>query len=288
MIPSFPDALPVGTKLLQYRIIKVLGQGNFGLTYLAQDTRLNMPVAIKEFFPQQVATRKANGDLQPKSSREHQQVPGGCFQMGSNSGVSDEKPVHEVCVDGFWMGKYEVTQGQWQKVMGDNPSEFKKGLNHPVEGVSWIDSQKFFSKWHVPGSGQFRLPTEAEWEYACRSGGKSEEYSGGNNADPVACYGESKKRGHHPVGGKAPNGLGLFDMSGNVWEWVQDTYSGKAYQQHSRQNPMMEESDSVARVTRGGSWFYNLVYTRCTNRVRAPDHKTNFMGFRAGFARPRR
>ena len=132
-------------------------------------------------------------------------VPGGCYRMGSNSGEDDEQPVHEVCVDGFWLGKYEVTQAEWQRVMGNNPSHFK-GDRNPVEIVSWDDAQEFIKRLNAKGNGTFRLPTEAEWEYAARSGGKDEKYAGGNDVDRVAWYKSNSGGKTHPVGTKAPNG----------------------------------------------------------------------------------
>ncbi|QEP43379.1 formylglycine-generating enzyme family protein [Ectothiorhodospiraceae bacterium BW-2] len=192
-------------------------------------------------------------------------VPGGCFQMGSNSGGSNEKPVHEVCLDSFEIGKYEVTRSQWQAVMGSNPSKFKKGGSHPVEQVSWEDSQQFIRKLNQKTGGNYRLPTEAEWEYACRSGGKNEPYSGSNSVDSVGWHGESWADGHHAIGGKQANGLGIYDMSGNVWEWVQDWYDKNAYNQHSRYNPIYTASASLW-VNRGGSWGYDANSLRCAGR----------------------
>ncbi|MDB4444681.1 PEGA domain-containing protein, partial [bacterium] len=144
-------------------------------------------------------------------------VPGGCYEMGCGSWTSDcdgdEKPVHEVCVDGFWMGKYEVTQGQWKLVMGSNPSHFKKGDNYPVELVSWNDAKGFKRKLSSMNRGKytFRLPTEAEWEYACRSGGQPEEYAGGSDVDRVGWYLDNSGHSTHPVGTKTANGLGIYD-----------------------------------------------------------------------------
>ena len=143
-------------------------------------------------------------------------VPKGCYQMGCGPWTSecsvDEKPVHEVCVDGFWMGKTEVTQGQWKAVMGkdNNPSGFNKGDAYPVEQVSWEDAREYIEKLNgrSEGGGKYRLPSEAEWEYAARSGGKEEKHAGGNDADAVAWYEKNSGKSTHPVGKKQANGLG--------------------------------------------------------------------------------
>ncbi len=215
----------------------------------------------------------------PTTGMEFVFVPGGCYRMGSNSGQHDEKPVHEVCVDGFWMGKFEVTQAEWQRVMGSNPSGFK-GDRNPVEQVSWNDAQEFIKRLNAKGNGTFRLPTEAEWEYAARSGGKDEKYAGGNDVNRVAWYGGNSGNKTHPVGTKAPNGLGLYDMSGNVWEWCQDWYNDKAYSQHSRQNPIYSGGGG-SRVDRGGSWFFNARLVRAADRDGGdPGGRSRDLGFR--------
>lgn len=146
----------------------------------------------------------------PTTGMEFVLMEGGCFQMGSNSGGSDEKPVHEVCVDDFYMGKYEVTQGEYQKLTGSNPSRFK-GTNKPVEQVSWDDAQDYIRKLNSRSKQNYRLRTEAEWEYAARSGGKNETYAGGNNIDAVAWYSSNSGRQTHPVEQKQANGLGLYE-----------------------------------------------------------------------------
>jgi len=151
-------------------------------------------------------------------------IPSGCFQMGSNE-QKVEKPIHRVCItEDYYLGKYEVTQGQWQEIMENNPSRFKKGDNHPVEKISWNDVQKFIRKLNSRTGKNYRLPTEAEWEYACRSGGKKQKFCGGNNASTYAWFDETLERnwknGHHSVGGKTPNGLGLYDMTGIVLKGV--------------------------------------------------------------------
>ena len=200
--------------------------------------------------------------------------------MGSNDGLDDEKPVHKVCVDGFWMGKYEVTQGQWQKIMSNNPSNFKKGDDYPVEKVSWNDCQEFIQKLNAKSTHKFRLPTEAEWEYACRSGGRDEKYSGGNNVDRVAWHENNSDFHTHPVGGKIANGLGIYDMSGNVWEWCVDWYSENYYVNSPENNPRGPNSGAF-RVFRGGSWINASKSMRSTYRYRdEPDFHYSNLGFR--------
>lgn len=202
--------------------------------------------------------------------------------MGSNNGNGDEEPVHKVCITkGYYLGKYEVTQGQWQKIMmGNNPSHFQKGNNHPVEQVSWNDVQTFIKKLNQRTGQNYRLPTEAEWEYACRSGGKDQEYCGGNNLSTYGWYEENWDRGHHPVGQKSPNGLGLYDMSGNVWEWVQDWY-GKNYYSNSPMNDPRGPSGGSSRVNRGGSWGRDASFLRAGNRgLDVPGFRVFSVGLR--------
>ncbi|MCP4111648.1 MAG: SUMF1/EgtB/PvdO family nonheme iron enzyme [Desulfobacteraceae bacterium] len=224
-------------------------------------------------------------------------VSGGCFMMGQSEAEKidlikevgekvykqsyNDETQHEVCIDSFWMGKYEVTQEQWETIMGENPSYFKKGKNFPVEQVSWNDVQKFIEKLNGISDGDFRLPTEAEWEYACRSGGRSEKYSGGNDIDKVAWYySKSKSLSTHLVGKKQPNGLKIYDMSGNVWEWCQDIYSSTAYKEHKRNNPIYA-GKGLFRVIRGGSWGFNARNCRCAGRNRgSPDNRSGNLGFR--------
>lgn len=198
-------------------------------------------------------------------------VKNGCFKMGSPPNElgrdADEEPLHTACVDGFWIGIFEVTQAEWKKVMGYNPSFFNKGSTYPVENISWNDVQIFIKKLNQMNGGKtaYRLPTEAEWAYACRSGGKDEMFSGGNQAYLVAWYKRNSKRTTHTVGKKLPNGLGLYDMSGNVYEWCADVYFEDAYKRHQKQNPVITSGGSQ-RVCRGGSWFHPEKESRCANR----------------------
>jgi formylglycine-generating enzyme required for sulfatase activity len=205
----------------------------------------------------------------PTTGMEFVWVEGGTYQMGCGSWAGDckpnELPEHEVTVSGFWIGKYVVTQDQYQKVMGSNPSGFQKGGDYPVESLSWQDAKAFILKLNSKSGNTFRLPTEAEWEYAARSGGKSEKYAGGNDVDAVAWYVLNSGRSTHPVGTKAPNGLGIYDMSGNVWQWCEDVYDEDAYKKHQRNNPVSTTGGSF-KVMRGGSWSRDSSWVRCTFR----------------------
>ncbi|MBF0584006.1 MAG: formylglycine-generating enzyme family protein [Magnetococcales bacterium] len=150
----------------------------------------------------------------------------------------------------------------------------------PVEKVSWNDVQEFIQKLNARGQGRYRLPTEAEWEYACRSGGKPEKYCGGNDIDRLAWYDGNSGSKTHPVGQKAANGLGIYDMSGNVWEWVSDWYDGKYYANSPRENPK-GASDGSSRVYRGGSWGDGPAYVRSADRGSGgPGGRIFDLGFR--------
>jgi len=217
-------------------------------------------------------------------------VPGGRFQMGDifNDGIGDATPVHDVKLDSFYIGKYPVTQGQWKKVMNNNPSLFKKGDNYPVETVFWEATQEFIKRLNEMNKDtqyEFRLPTEAEWEYAARSGGKKEKYAGGNNLDELAWYGKNSCGTTHPVGEKMPNGLGLYDMSGNVWEWCEDAYFENAYRMHDKDNPVYLESKTGSRVLRGGAWYIDAKGCRSASRRSGePGGWIVRMGFRLVFS----
>ena len=208
-------------------------------------------------------------------------VTGGCFQMGDGfgDGRAYEKPVHQACVSDFSIGKFAVTQGQWKKVMGHNPSHFSScGDNCPVEKVSWYDVQDFIQRLNALTGKQYRLPTEAEWEFACRSGGKSEKYCGGNDIEAVAWYSGNALGKTHPVGKKQPNGLGIYDMSGNVWQWVQDSYGH--YSNGSVQDPQ-GPIGGTSRVFRGGAWHALAWNVRATFRDNDdPSYRLDRLGFR--------
>ena len=209
----------------------------------------------------------------PVTGMEFVWVPQGCYKMGDTFGAaeSDEKPVHEVCVDGFWLGKTPVTQAQWTQVMGANPSKFKGGEKNPVDSISWDDAKRYAAKLSTlsKGAERYRLPTEAEWEYACRSGGKHEMFAGGADAGKVAWYNANSEGSTHPVAAKEPNGLGLYDMSGNVFQWVEDMYEKEAYARHGRNNPV--QTTGWGRVARGGWWGGEANCVRCTFRCYQSD-----------------
>lgn len=217
-------------------------------------------------------------------SFEMVRVEGGTFRMGATSeqedeADSDEKPVHSVTLSSYYIGKTEVTQALWQAVMGSDPSNFK-GSDLPVECVSWDDCQEFIQKLNSLTGRNFRLPTEAEWEFACRGGNNSRgyKYSGSNNLGSVAWYDGNSGGKSHPVGTKAPNELGIFDMSGNVWEWCSDWYAN--YTSYSQTNPTGPQSGSY-RVYRGGSWFRSARYCRASIRSYGnPAGRGNLLGLR--------
>ena len=205
-------------------------------------------------------------------------VEGGIFAMGSNSGESDEKPIHNVTLDSYYIGETEITQAQWRAVMGSNPSEYK-GDNRPVECVSWYDAQEFCERLSELTGKRYVLPTEAQWEYAARGGNQSKgyTYSGSNNIDEVAIYDEWSS-GHSYVKSKKPNELGIYDMSGNVYEWCSDWYDD--YSSSSQTNPQGPTSGSD-RVLRGGSWCLNASFCRVANRdLINPSRTYNNCGFR--------
>jgi len=221
---------------------------------------------------------------EPVTGMEFVLIPAGTFRMGDafGEGLEDETPLHEVRLSCFYLGKTPVTQGQWQQVMRTNPSLFKKSPQHPVEQVTWGDVEAFIRGLTEMNAGkyQFRLPSEAEWEYAARSGGKDQKYCGGNDAEVVACYESNSNGSTQPVSQKAPNGLGIYDMSGNVWEWCRDVYHPKAYLNHAPENPVWAGA-GTQRVIRGGSWNLDAWSVRCARRLGYPvDYYGPGLGFR--------
>lgn len=218
-------------------------------------------------------------------------VEGGTFTMGASNQDSEadftEKPAHSVTLSSFHIGKTEVTQELWEAVMGNNPSKFK-GEQRPVENVSWDDCQVFISKLNEKTGKNFRLPTEAEWEYAARGGNKSQHYkfSGSNNIDDVAWYSANTKDktasspdyGTHNVATKNANELGIYDMSGNVWEMCSD-WKG-SYNNTAQSNPQGPTTGN-SHVCRGGCWWKDPKESRVTNRMSIQaDGRYPFNGLR--------
>ena len=261
-----------------------------------QSTPQSTPQAIHQSTPQAIPQSTPQPSPQPAPQITPQQaelnklinnmvyVSGGTFTMGATReqgrGVyDDDKPTHSVTLSSFYLCKYEVTQALWRAVMGDNPSNFK-GDNLPVEKVSWNDCQTFISRLNNLTGKNFRLPTESEWEYAARGGNRSRgyKYSGSKVLSDVAWFDDNSGSKTHPVGSKSPNELGLYDMSGNVWEWCSDWYG--TYSSSSQTNPTGASSGSY-RVFRGGSWFNDARYCRSSYRSNgAPVYRHFGLGLR--------
>lgn len=205
-------------------------------------------------------------------------VSGGTFIMGGDES-SDQTPTHSVTLSSYYICKYEVTQALWRAVMGSNPSKFK-GDNLPVEQVSWNDCQTFINRLNSYTGRNFRLPTEAEWEFAARGGNYSRhyKYSGSNYIGDVAWYCDNSGNRTHPVGTKQANELGLYDMSGNVWEWCSDWYG--SYSSYSQSNPTGATS-GFGRVERGGNWCGLARYCCSSHRsYYAPGNSFDNLGLR--------
>ena len=229
-------------------------------------------------------------------------VAGGTFTMGANprddNADNDERPTHSVTISDFYLGETEVTQALWQAVMGTTIQQQRDkantswpmrgvGNDYPMYYITWNDCQEFITKLNTMLSSQlggkrFALPTEAEWEYAARGGQKNKSYifSGSNNIENVAWYDDNSKIKSHPVAQKQANELGLYDMSGNVWEWCADWYKNDYYSNSAQYDPTGPTSGSH-RVLRGGSWRYHTGYCRVSHRYHSsPDYCISFLGLR--------
>lgn len=252
--------------------------------------------AAEQTPPQASSPAKTQETWQePVTGMKFVKIPGGCFQMGQNQTeqrllkregevsnfekyFADELPQHKVCVDEFWMGAHEVTQSEWEKVMGFNPAVFQEGENYPVEMVSWDDAQSFTGKLNeLNDTTQFRLPSETEWEYAARAG-TTTLYSTGDsikgseaNFNGTFPFGlnlrDEYRKSPTPVGSFSPNAFGLYDMHGNLWEWCNDWYQADYYQKSAIKNPLGPEEGQM-RVLRGGSWFRYSAHIRSATRYK--------------------
>jgi formylglycine-generating enzyme required for sulfatase activity len=244
-------------------------------------------VAASLFGASSSASDNISGNIQRRLAEpEMVFVQGGTFWMGCSDEqgsdcYNDEKPLYSVTLNNFYIGKYEVTQAQWEAVMEDNPSA-NMGHDLPVENVSWEEVQKFIRKLNAMTGKNYRLPTEAEWEYAARGGNQSRgyKYSGSNNVDEVAWYENNSEEKTHQVGTKKANELGIYDMSGNVFECCQDWYDNKYYKKKYQMNPS-GASSGILRVNRGGSWNNRARSCRAANRsFNPPYNRDSDLGFR--------
>jgi formylglycine-generating enzyme required for sulfatase activity len=238
------------------------------------------------------------------------QIPEGCFKMGSPANEQgrseDEGPVRRICVNAFQMGKYEITQEQWREVMGTTPAYFKNRASYPVEQVSWNEVQEFISRLNKISKKTYRLPTEAEWEYAARAGTTTVRYWGNDiscnkamyaNSNQIKTWGECMESirdqgllSHFtaPVGSYPPNQFGLHDMLGNVAEWCADWYSESYDPNDAQDNPTGPETGSF-RVQRGGSWANTPSSIRAASRsFLRPDDKFFMTGFRLVVSSPKK
>lgn len=269
---------------------------------------IRLPIAVLLTCCLSVSVHASDRKILPVKSVP---VPAGCFLMGNNFGdpYHSEMPVHEVCISGFSISPFTVTRGEFNKFVietgyltdaekNDGCHIYDNGFwkkdshanwrapgfqqedDHPAVCVSWNDSAAY-AIWLTKKTGlSYRLPTESEWEYAARSGGKQERFAGGNDIDKVAWYSANSDNRTHSVGTKQPNGLGLYDMSGNVWQWTGDWYDRRYYRESPRDNPQGPAS-GTKRVFRGGSWFYDQRGVRTTYRdFSTPDFSSSYLGFR--------
>ena len=283
-IDGVPSGTASGTRFLKTgsHSIQVTADNyvDYSGTFAVNSSSRSVSVTLQE-----VPNRFSNGVLTIKGvNYEMVWVEGGTFRMGATSeqgseAYDREKPVHSVTLSGYYIGKTEVTQALWKAVMGSNPSYFK-GADLPVENVSWDDCQEFIRKLNALTGQNFRLPTEDEWEFACCGGNNSRgyKYSGSKYIDDVAWYDGDSGDKTHPVATESPNELGIYDMSGNVWEWCADRYG--VYSSGAQTNPK-GPYDGSYRVYRGGSWSFNPRICRSSFRTDiSPDSRSSYLGLR--------
>lgn len=245
-----------------------------------------LPAIAADTPPGNLKPAKANTD--PVADMKFVLVKGGCYQMGDKLNVAKNAPLHQVCVSDFYLGKYEVTQELWEKVMGTNPSSNRKpGPDFPVDGVSWDNTKDFIKKLNALTGKQYRLPTEAEWEYAARSGGKDKMWGGTSDEKSLGKYAwfiKNSAQKTHKVGSKKPNDLGLYDMTGNVGEWCQDWYRVSYYDSSPKDNPQGPDKGEM-RVMRGGSWNDGSISLRPVSRAwYPPASNSSVFGLRLGLS----
>ena len=308
-VESFEKATKIGVKLpgeFHFLYGKALFKtGSYERALSSLTNYLTLAGRDEEFYEKAVtlvviAENKQKEKLRLRAELKHQQaetatqteysmvlIRGGCFDMGDifDTGADDEKPVHTVCVGDFYLGQAELTQKQWKDIVGDNPSKFKCD-DCPVERVSWNDVQDFIKKLNEKTGMHYRLPTEAEWEYAARSGGEKEQWAGTNNNEMIgeyAWYSSTAGGRTHAVAGKTPNRIGLYDMMGNVWEWCSDIYDSEYYEHSPSKDPWARRHiEGSSRVIRGGGWRSNAKNLRTSDRNKFTPISNKFsdIGFR--------
>jgi len=283
-----------GTFYIEVQLVDVVTAEAVASATASSDLRTNNDMMIAaQYVARDLVGGGKGGAAQSKRGNveiEMVFVKGGTFMMGcsgKNAGncEKDEKPAHKVTVGDFQIGKYEVTQKQWAQVMGGNPSHFK-GDNLPVGKVSWYDVHEFIERLNTLTGKKYRLPTEAEWEFAARGGvkGTGFAFAGSNNPGDVAWYKSNGGGQCRAVGSKGSNELGLYDMSGNVWEWVNDWSAN--YNPSDARDPMGPTTGNN-RVLRGGSWPYDAHYCRVSYRNgSAPGNRGADVGFRLAISEP--
>ncbi|MFN9733782.1 MAG: SUMF1/EgtB/PvdO family nonheme iron enzyme [Microcystis sp.] len=271
-------------KWLYNSVGMIIFGGAIALVIDKRDVWLKLPSTSPSDEPiKPTFTEKLPGGLQ----LEMVELPGGEFMMGSPDSdpdaQSNEKPQHQVKVNSFAIGKYPITQAQYQAVMGNNPSYFKNNPQNPVERVSWNDAQAFCQKLSQITGKTYRLPTEAEWEYACRAGTTTRYYFGddANQLGDYAWHNGNSQDKTHPVGQKRPNAWGLYDMSGNVWEWCEDNWHDN-YIGAPKDGSAWLTNDNDYQILRGGSWYLNPNFCRSAFRFYyfRRDYFSFFLGFR--------
>ncbi|MBE6325731.1 MAG: hypothetical protein E7077_01520 [Bacteroidales bacterium] len=311
---SESDFLDISESRLLQRLLGMLhteNMLNLWTLFFVAYKKMTIPASLRDLFRMRLPDGKCPQIKKPKSLNEPKslkqtkqkkedtlsftvggvsfkmiRIEHGTFMMGATPEMEehyyDEEPVHEVTISkDYYIGETQVTQELWQAVMGNNPSYFK-GNNNPVENISCFDCWKFIWKLNELTGKHFRLPTEAEWEYAARGGNKSRhtQYSGSDDIDYVAWYWDNSGRQTHPVAKKSPNELGLYDMSGNVWEWCDDLYGAGYYAKSPSVDPPGSSSGSD-RVLRGGSWGCYPGNSRSSRRYRkTPEYRHYCYGFR--------
>ena len=280
--PGLPLIKYVGIGIFLIMILWVGGQmvnwKNLTIDYFLESTSpKDSELSIDYDRPKYISLTQKQTLLEIDYFMRH--IPSGSFEMGSTGGFDDEEPVHEINLGSFELSAFEVTQAQYQAIIEENPSDFPNCLNCPVERVSWYDALAFIDKLNELSDKKYRLPTEAEWEYAAHSGEKY-LYAGGERPEQIAWYMENAESRTHPVGTKNPNAWGLYDMSGNIWEWCADYYESNYYSKSPSANPKGPQSGNE-RIARGGSWVFGASDIRISRREYIdPIYKDNNIGFR--------